>query len=64
MFQNVFLSGGGFPLCLEILQYTQCLSSEYSIVRDAGFEPGTTASEAWSANNESPQFTLQNQSHE
>ena len=49
-------SGGGLPLCPEILQYTQwlCLSSEFSTVGDAGFEPGTTASVVWSATNEPP----------
>ena len=50
----IFLaSSRGFPFCIEILQYTQwlCLSSEFSNVRYAWFEPGTTAT-VWSATNE------------
>ena len=60
-FSFFFLApGGGLPLCPEILQYTQwlCLSSEFSTVRDAGFEPGTTASAVWSATNEPPHLHL------
>ena len=53
---SFFASGGGLSICPEILQYAQwlCLSSEFSTVRDAGFEPGTTASEVWSSTNEPP----------
>ena len=43
-FFYLFLAaGGGIPLCPEILQYGihSGLSSEFSTVRDAGFEPGT-----------------------
>ena len=45
-FKYIFCLSGGFPLCPEILQNTQwlCLSSEFSTVRNAGFEPETTAS--------------------
>ena len=45
---------GGLPRCPEILQYTKCpcLSSEFSTMRDAGFESGTTASEVQSATKE------------
>ena len=42
-----------FPLCPEILQWL-CLPSEFSTLRDAGFEPGTTDSAVWSAANEPP----------
>ena len=43
----IFCLSGGFSLCPEILQNTQwlCLSSEFSTVRNAGFETETTASE-------------------
>ena len=54
LFSNLFLAtGGGLPLCPKILHYTQwlCLSSEFSVVRDAGLEPGTTASVVWSSTN-------------
>ena len=56
LFFVFFASGGGFPLCPEILQYTEwpCLSSEFFTVRDAGFAPKTTASVVWSAANEPP----------
>ena len=39
----ILVSKGGFPLCPEILKYSQwlCLSSEFFTVREAGFEPGT-----------------------
>ena len=44
-------SGGSFPLCPEILQYTQwlCLSSELFTVIGAIFEPGSVVSVVWSA---------------
>ena len=59
-FYLFFASGGGLSLCPEILQYAQwlCLSSEFSTVRDAGFEPGTTASVVWSATNEPPHLQM------
>ena len=45
-----FASGGGLPLSPEGL----CLSSEFSTVRDAGFEPRTNDSVVWSPTNEPP----------
>ena len=44
-----------FSLCPEILQYAPRDSAspqEFFNVRDAGLEPGTTASVVWSAANE------------
>ena len=43
-------SGGGSPLYPEFLQYyTMILQRPRIIVGDAGFEPGTSASEVWRA---------------
>ena len=44
------VSGGGSPLYPEFLQYyTMILQRPRIIVGDAGFEPGTSASEVWRA---------------
>ena len=48
-------SGGGSPLYPEILQYcTMILQRIRIIVVDAGFEPGTSATEVWRTTNEPP----------
>ena len=50
-----FYLGGGFPLYPEILQYyTIFLQRIRIIVVDAGFEPGTSATEVWRTSNEPP----------
>ena len=55
-FVYLFLaSGGGSPLYLEFLQHdTMILQRPRIIEGDAGFEPGTSASEVWRATNEPP----------
>ena len=55
-FKYIFLaSGGGSPLYPEFLQYyTMILQRPRIIVGDAGFEPGTSASEVWCTSNEPP----------
>ena len=51
--------GGGFPLYPEFLQYdTMILHRPRIIVGDAGFEPGTSASEVWRATNEPPHLHM------
>ena len=47
-----FASVGGSPLDPEFLQYyTMILQRPRVIVGDAGYEPGTSASEVWRATN-------------
>ena len=48
-------SGGGSPLYSEILQYCTMILQRIRItVVDAGFEPGTSATEVWLTTNEPP----------
>ena len=55
LFVCFFASGGGSPLYPEFLLYeTMILQRSRIIEGDAGFEPGTSASEVWRATNEPP----------
>ena len=54
-----FVSGVGFPLYPEIFYFnTMILQRIRTIVGDAGFEHGTSATEVWCATNEPPHLQL------
>ena len=59
-FKSLFLtSGGGSPLYPEFLQHdTMILQRSRIMVGDAGFKPGTSASEVWRATNEPPHLHM------